>query len=137
MSNSRKQLNKETGQLGEDLACEWLTEQGYEIVERNYSQKWGEIDIVARETGGIHFIEVKTVSHETREQLEYAVTHETWRPEEQVTNQKLRQIEKALETWISEQSYTGNWWIDVVALRIVPSERFASVNFLHNVQSEL
>jgi putative endonuclease len=136
MTSSNKQQNKEVGQLGEDLACQWLVGQGYEIIERNYAQKWGEIDIIARETGGIHFVEVKTVSHETKEKLEYAVTHETWRPEEQVTARKLGQIEKALKTWISEHGYTGNWWIDVMALRIVPSERYAVVNFIHNVQTE-
>lgn len=136
MKVSVKQQNKATGQLGEDLACYWLETQGYTVVDRNYTKPWGEIDIVARETGGIHFVEVKTVTHETKEQLEYAVTHETWKPEEQVTDQKLRQIEKALETWISEHSYTGNWWIDVLALRMVPGERFATANFIHNVQRE-
>ncbi len=133
-SRTNKRNNRETGNLGEDLACEWLRQQGYEVIARNYHKPWGEIDIICRESGGVHFVEVKTVSHETIDQLEYAVTHETWRPEEQVTARKLHQIEKALDSWLSENGYTGNWWIDVVAQRIVPNKRVSCVTFIHNVQ---
>ncbi len=124
---------KETGNLGERLACEYLGTQGYIIMERNYWKKYGEIDIIAKKDGIIHFIEVKTVSYETKQALEYAVSHETWRPEEQVTDRKLHQIEKALETWISERQYEGEWQIDVAAVRIVPREIYAAVNYIANI----
>jgi putative endonuclease len=47
------------GKLGEDVACKYLEKKGYVILERNYTRKWGEIDIVSCETERIHFIEVK------------------------------------------------------------------------------
>ncbi len=51
---------KNTGDLGEDIAVEYLKEQGYEIIERNFRCKLGEIDIIALDKDEIVFIEVKT-----------------------------------------------------------------------------
>lgn len=124
---------KQTGDLGEQVACDYLTKLGYIILERNYLKKWGEIDIVAQKGELVHFIEVKTVSHGTKGELEHAVSHETWRPEEQVHQFKLRQIAKALETWISENNYNGEWQIDVLAIRIVPCETYATVDYIENI----
>jgi putative endonuclease len=121
------------GNLGESVAARYLQDKGYDIVERNYWKKWGEIDIVCKRHDRIHFVEVKSVSYETKELLEYAVTHETWRPEEQVHAFKMRQIQKAAETWISEHSYAGDVQVDVIAVRLVPRETFATVNLIENV----
>ena len=129
----KKLKNKETGDLGERVACKYLKTKGLTILERNFLKKWGEVDIVARETGKVHFIEVKTVSYETKDALDKAVSHGTWRPEEQVHEFKLHQIHKALETWISENSYKGDWQIDVVAIRLVTREKYASVNYIENI----
>lgn len=48
------------GQSGEALACEELERRGYEILERRYRSRFGEIDVVARSSGTIVFVEVKT-----------------------------------------------------------------------------
>jgi putative endonuclease len=126
--------HNEIGKIGEDLASKWLTSSGFTVVERNYSKKWGEIDIVAHETDRkIHFIEVKSVSYETKSDLEYAVTHETYRPEENVHRDKLKRLGRAIETWIIEHKYEGEWQIDVITVRIVPRERFVSVKLIENV----
>jgi len=45
--------NRKTGNLGEDLACRYLKIKGFEIIERNYWKKYGEIDIVAKNIGKI------------------------------------------------------------------------------------
>lgn len=122
-----------TGHLGESLASDYLRKLGFEIVQRNYLKSCGEIDIVAREKETIHFVEVKTVSHETVSELKRAVSYETWRPEEQVHARKLHQISKAVQVWLSENSYTGNFQIDVLAIRIVPRETFCTINLIQNV----
>lgn len=56
--NSRK--NKDLGDQGESVACEYLARRGFEIVDRNVKYKTGEIDIIARRSGELHFIEVKS-----------------------------------------------------------------------------
>lgn len=50
----------ETGRRGEDIAAAFLTERGYEIIQRNYYKDHGELDIVARQGGELVFVEVKT-----------------------------------------------------------------------------
>ncbi len=48
------------GDRGERVACDFLREKGYEILEKNYKCKLGEIDLVARRGGRLAFVEVKT-----------------------------------------------------------------------------
>ena len=83
----------------------------------------------------MHFIEVKSVSYETKKMLEWAVTHETWRPEELVHDFKLNQIRKTLDTWVMEHNWVGDVQIDVLAVRMVPREKYALVKHISNVSS--
>jgi len=129
----QKKNTRAVGDMGEHIAAQYLVEKGFDILETNYWRKWGELDIVAKKGNVVTFVEVKTVSYETKEKLEYAVSHETWRPEEQVHQFKMHQIAKALETWISERNYEGDWQIDVLAVRIVPRETFATVKHIENI----
>ncbi len=121
------------GKIGENIATKWLITKDYSVIERNYQKKWGEIDIIVTKDSNIHFVEVKSVSYGTREDLEYAVSHETWRPEENVHREKLKRLGRAIETWLSEKKYKGEWQIDVLTVRIVPRERFARVKLIDNV----
>lgn len=50
------------GLVGENIAVKHLVKLHYKILERNYRKKWGEIDIIAKKDGTIHFIEVKSQS---------------------------------------------------------------------------
>ncbi|MGB8700408.1 MAG: YraN family protein [Thermosynechococcaceae cyanobacterium] len=54
------------GQLGENLVSQWLQQQGWSIVARGWTSRWGELDIVARKQGDrddcLAFVEVKTRS---------------------------------------------------------------------------
>lgn len=53
-------MNKrQTGSSYEDMAAAYLIEHGYEIIERNYRDRSGEIDIIARDESYLVFIEVK------------------------------------------------------------------------------
>ncbi len=61
MRNSPKDLrNKILGRKGEDVVCKYLKKRGYKILERNYTAKFGEVDIIAFLRGIYCFIEVKT-----------------------------------------------------------------------------
>lgn len=49
-----------TGAEGEQVACQWLEQQGYRILARNWRHSHLEVDIVARQGGTVVIVEVKT-----------------------------------------------------------------------------
>jgi len=62
---------REIGQIGESVVCRFLKKQDFQIIKRNYWKKWGEIDIIAKKSDILHFVEVKTVSYENPENVIY------------------------------------------------------------------
>lgn len=56
--------NKVLGAFGENMANEYLSECGYKVLDRNFSCRTGEIDIIALQGDTVVFIEVKTRSSE-------------------------------------------------------------------------
>ena len=114
----------ETGKLGEDLASRYLKSKGYRIIERNYRQPWGELDIVAySETGVLVFVEVKTVtSHNVDKTLTLQETSGSITAEDQMTSQKIRKLKRVSATYAQNFPEKINealgWRIDVLALTI-------------------
>ncbi len=53
-------MDRGTGRAGESYAARLLERKGYQIVKRNYSCRFGEIDIIAKNRFCIVFVEVKT-----------------------------------------------------------------------------
>lgn len=51
---------KELGGLGEAAVCRYLEDRGWTILERNYTVRGGEIDIIASSQKHLAFVEVKT-----------------------------------------------------------------------------
>lgn len=79
---------QQTGELGEKIATQFIQSKGFSIIERNFTCRVGEIDIVAFSHETYYFIEVKTV---TREKME---KHD-WKPEQ---NLHAKKIEKMIKT---------------------------------------
>lgn len=59
IENARIQLGKK----GEELVAQYLAEHGFYILERNYTQRCGEIDLIARKGEVLAFVEVKMRRH--------------------------------------------------------------------------
>lgn len=125
--------NKQVGRYGEDVAAKFLKNKGFEILGLNYLKKWGEIDIITRKDNKVCFVEVKTVSYETKANLESSVSRGTWRPEDNVHAHKIKKLSRAIESWLQEFRYEGEWQIDVVAVKIVPREKYSTVKHIENV----
>lgn len=60
MENSGKKLNREKGNSGEEIACAYLKQCGYRILNRNFTTSIGEIDIVVTDEHTLIFVEVKS-----------------------------------------------------------------------------
>jgi putative endonuclease len=131
--SSKKLLNKKVGNDGELLTANYYKGKGFTMLEMNYFRKWGEIDVIVKKDNTIHFIEVKTVSYETKQDLETAVLRDTYRPEENVHAYKLKKLARAIETWILEHNWQGDIQIDVAAVRIVPRETYATIKIIPNI----
>ena len=109
--------NKGTGDLGEEIAANFLITVGYKILERNFRCKGGEVDIIARdpEDKSLVFVEVKA-----RRDLSYGV------PQLAVTPFKQRQISKAALTWLSKNRlHDTNARFDVIAILLHSDGRHA------------
>jgi len=52
-------MTNQFGKISEDLVADYLAQQGFFILERNYKKFFGEIDIIARKGNTIAFVEVK------------------------------------------------------------------------------
>lgn len=110
-----KDSRRRTGDKGEEIAANYLIARGYRILERNFSCKGGEVDIIAREPGSgcLLFVEVKT-----RRDLSYGV------PQLAVNQFKQRQISKAALTWLSKNRlHDHQARFDVIALLLPPDGR--------------
>ena len=52
--------NVDIGRFGEQAVCDYLVNNGYNIILRNFRNRYGEIDIIAENQEVLAFIEVKT-----------------------------------------------------------------------------
>ena len=120
------------GKMGEDLACRFLDKNGYRVIERNYLKKWGEIDIVAKKGGKLHFVEVKSVSREMSE----GVIHETsYRPEDNMHPWKLQRLGRAIQSYLLDRDVPENvdWQFDVATVYIDQGRGLHKVFILEDV----
>ena len=101
--------SKKLGELGEELAISYLKKNGYEIKERNFRVKAGEVDIIAVDNDVLVFVEVKT-----RSSVAFGI------PAEAVTYRKQQQISKVALVYINNhQLHNCDARFDVVSVLIV------------------
>ncbi len=118
------------GQIGEDCACQYLKKLGWKIVDRNYSRKWGEIDIVATSSPTnsiirsiidifmvknnkiLHFIEVKSVSgeipHSQNREVTRGTNNDSYRPEDNMHPWKLKRLSRVIQSYLLEKDARPN-----------------------------
>jgi putative endonuclease len=94
------------GERGETAACGFLKDHGYEILEKNYKCKLGEIDVIARRQGRLAFIEIKT-----RTSAQFGL------PQEAVDLRKQEKIFKIAQWYLKEKKISKSpIAFDVVAI---------------------
>ena len=86
---------KNIGDFGENSACTFLKHHGYRIIDRNYSNRNGEIDVIARKGSYVVFVEVKT-----RKSDDYG------NPSDAVNFHKQQRIIKTAQCYIMENNLT-------------------------------
>ena len=94
----KKGLNR-----GEDKAARYLKLHGHRIIDRNYHEKCGEIDIISYDKDVLVFTEVKQRKND-----------HFGRPEEFVTTTKRDKLRKTAQLYIMRNKYKGNARFDVI-----------------------
>lgn len=114
---------RKIGDIGEDVACKFLEQHGYKVLEKNYWKPWGEIDIVAKKGEILKFIEVKSISRATV------------RPEENMHPGKVRRLHRAIQTYLLERHVpdSQDWQIDLACVFLNFDTKKARVEILENV----
>ena len=87
--------NRTFGSYGETLARQYLQSLGYRILEENFRNKLGEIDLIAQDGKTICFVEVKT-----RQSLDQG------QPYEAVTPWKIRKLSQLAVSYLKYKFYT-------------------------------
>lgn len=99
-----KVQNKNKGDVGEILAAKFLHKKGFQLVEMNYKNKLGEIDIIAIDKGILVFIEVKS-----RTTLQFG------RPYEAVDLRKQQKIRRIAELYlVTKHKYYSDCRFDII-----------------------
>jgi putative endonuclease len=110
------------GRAAEQQAADYLAAQGYEIVGRNWRNRWCELDIVARKAGVFHFVEVK---YRADTRFGYAA--------EYISRDKSSRLMRAALAWNQAHRYWGPYQIDVISVEGPANS--AVITFMENVIS--
>jgi putative endonuclease len=93
------------GKKGEELALNFLENNGYKLIEKNFKSKFGEIDLIMKDGEVIVFVEVK-----------YRLSEDYGSPKDAVTYEKMKKIIKTAEYFIVKNNLNSLYRFDVVSI---------------------
>lgn len=121
------------GELGENIAEKFLMKHGFSIIERNYTKKWGEVDIIASKDNKLYFCEVKSksvnsildVSHETN----------TYRPEDNMHPWKVKRLSRTIQTYLLDRNIpqSTEWEVDLLVVFLDIKSKKAKVKVVKDI----
>jgi putative endonuclease len=121
MPNDRR---RQLGDTGEQLAAEHLARRGFQILDRNYRTRWGELDIVACDGRRIVFCEVKC-----------RIANRAGRdPLESVHHSKRAQVRRMAGRWLVERPHphVGELRFDAIGVTLAPDGRLLRLDHVES-----
>lgn len=121
-----KQFNRKLGKLGEEMAAKYLLENGFQIIEANYSTKFGEIDLIAVKDDILRFVEVKLKKGD-------------WfgTPEEMIGLNKIGKVKRMAEFYLLENPDIAKIYdaysIDAVCIVVDHDNQIERLNYYENI----
>ena len=118
-------MSIDLGKAGENAVCKLLVSRGFTLIEANYRRKCGEIDLIMAKGEIVSFFEVKTVS----------ISRETYRPEENIHETKLRKIGKTIQIWLAHHGLdeSKDWNFNVACVYFSRRRQRFFVKFLWDI----
>jgi putative endonuclease len=122
-THKRISRNRQLGTFGEATVAHHLETLGYDIIEKNWRIKEGEIDLIACDSRALlHFVEVKT-----RSSLAFGD------PLEAIDRNKARRLQRLALAWLATHHQLGSdFSIDVAAV-LVAADGSHSIDFRENI----
>lgn len=96
-------MSRAKGNLAEDKACKFLSENGFTIIERNFYSRFGEVDVIVSKDEVFHFIEVKSG-------LDYESAIQN------ITPSKLNKFIKTVNVYLKKNSLDVDFMIDAIVV---------------------
>lgn len=111
---------QQRGALGEQAAVDYLRQQGFMIVERNWRVGRSEVDIIALRHDELHFVEVKTRKFGSMTA-----------PEEALTEQKSRAMRRAATAYMAQHNSPYEPRFSLIAIDVI-GERVEELRFVED-----
>lgn len=128
------------GEIGENLAVRFLMKHGFLIKDRNYTKKWGEIDIVAERSDKIYFVEVKSVSKPdlnivTRNLSVQTGTLDQYHPEDNMHPWKLKRMSRTIQTYLLSKKIPDEieWQVDLIVVFLDIKNKKAKIKVVSDI----
>lgn len=119
----QKMWNRNLGQLGENIAKEYLKKKGYKIVEKNCRNKRGEIDLICKEKDSLVFVEVKT-----------RIGEKFGLPEDAINKNKTYRLIRNAQAYIARKGLNMiNYRIDAVCIVLDKNKRPIRIGHYENI----
>jgi len=114
--------NLEIGYNGELIAAKYLREKKYEIIERNYRNKYGEIDLIAWDKKALVFVEVRT-----------KVGQQFGSPEDSINWKKINKLKRNAAAYTALKKHAGVYRIDAVCIVLGENSSIERVTHYQNI----
>ncbi len=127
---------QKTGEIGENIATRFLIKHDFSILDRNYTKKWGEIDIVAEKEGKLYFIEVKSISVTDPSALTAkGGAKDNYRPEDNMHPWKLKRLSRTIQTYLLSKNVPDDkeWQVDLLIVLLDIKSKKARVKVVKDI----
>ena len=125
---------QKTGEIGENVAVKFLVKHSFSILERNYTKKWGEIDIIAEKNTKIYFIEVKSVSKSDLKNVNRE-TLDQYKPEDNMHPWKLKRLSRTIQTYLLSKNFADEreWQVDLLVVFLDLKNKNAKIKVVSDI----
>jgi len=123
------------GEIGENIAVRFLMKHGFAIIERNYTKKWGEIDIIAEKDKKLYFVEVKSVSRAVLDTDSRETGEGEYQPEDNMHPWKLKRLARTIQTYLLHKKIGESviWQVDLLVVYLDLSHKKAKVKVVKDI----
>lgn len=121
-----KQFNFQKGKLGEKIAKDFLVKKNYKIIQTNFQNRFGEIDLIAADGQTLVFVEVKL-----------KIGEDFGFPEEMISPRKIHQIENQAQVFLQQNPRISVQYpqqrIDAICIVTDQNNNIKRINHYQNI----